>query len=104
MVTGEPSKSEWKGENERLSVGLPSRPFLYTTDQVCMMLAVSEGYLRLEYAHWEGLSIGIPSSDRIVFRNIAPRGASPQWRCSERELIRFLRYKGYKYYERGFVH
>lgn len=93
-----------KSEQDRVKVGLPSRPFLYTIDQVAMMLAVTERYLKLEYAHWEGRSIGIPSSDRIVFRNIAPNGAQVQWRCSERELIRFLRHKGYKYYERGFVH
>jgi hypothetical protein len=97
-------KSEWKGENDRISVGLPTRPFLYSIDQVAMLLCVSEKYVTHEYGHWTGRSIGIPSSDRIEFRNIAPEGASPEWRCSERELIRFLRHKGYKYYERGFVH
>lgn len=96
--------SEWKTENDRVSVGLPTRPFLYTIDQVCMMLAVSEYYLKHEYAHWDGRSIGIPHPDRIVFRNIAPNGTVPEWRCSERELVRFLRHKGYKYYERGFIH
>jgi hypothetical protein len=93
-----------QSESDRVSVGLPTRPFLYTLDQVAMLLAVSEKYVKLEYAHWEGRSIGVPTSDRIVFRNIAPHGAKPEWRCSEREIIRFLRYKGYKYYERGFVH
>lgn len=99
-----PDRSNWESEGKRKSVGLPSRPFLYTIDQVAMLLAVSESYVKLEYAHWQGRSIGIPSQDRIVFRNIAPNGAAPEWRCSEREVIRFLKYKGYKYYERGFVH
>lgn len=102
MATADSSR--YQGESERRSVGLPSRPFLYTIDQVAQLLAVSEQYVKLEYAYWEGSSIGIPSSDRVVFRNIAPRGASPEWRCSEREIIRFLRHKGYRYYERGFVH
>lgn len=97
-------QSRNKSEQDRVSVGLPSRPFLYTIDQVAMMLAVSEHYVKLEYAHWVGRSIGTPHPDRIVFRNIAPNGAPVVWRCSERELIRFLRKKGYKYYERGFVH
>lgn len=105
MATGNPrDKSEWKSESDRVSVGLPSRPFLYTVDQVAMLLAVSEYYLKHEYAHWMGLSIGVPHPDRIVFRNIAPNGAAAEWRCSEREVVRFLRYKGYKYYERGFIH
>lgn len=102
-MTTEP-RSGNKSESDRVSVGLPTRPFLYTIDQVAMLLAVGEAYVKLEYAHWMGRSIGIPSPDRIVFRNIAPEGASPEWRCSEREIIRFLRLKGYKYYERGFVH
>jgi hypothetical protein len=97
-------KSSWQSETDRKSVGLPTRPFLYTIDQVAMLMSVSESYVHLEYAHYDGRSIGIPSPDRIVFRNIAPKGALPEWRCSEREIIRFLRHKGYKYYERGFMH
>ena len=96
--------SEWKSENDRVSVGLPTRPFLYTIDQIAQLMVVSENYVRLEFCHYEGRSIGIPSGDRIIVRNIAPKGADPEWRCSERELVRFLRHKGYKYYERGFIH
>ncbi len=103
MATGD-VRPGWKSESERKDVGLPTRPFLYTVDQVGQLMSVSDKYVHLEYAHYVGRSIGIPSPDRIVFRNIAPSGALPEWRCSERELIRFLRSKGYKYYERGFLH
>lgn len=84
-------------------VGIPARIFLYTIDQVAAMLEVSVKYVAVEFAHFEGRSIGMASDDRIVFRNIAPEGADPEWRCAEREFIRFLRRKGYIYYDRGHV-
>lgn len=96
--------SDTRDEIHRKDVGLPSRPFLYTIDQVAQLMSISEEVVKREFAHWDGRSVGIPNKDRIIFRNIMPNGATPEWRCSERELIRFLRHKGFKYYERGFIH
>jgi len=39
----------------------------------------------------------------MVARNIAPEGHKPEWRVSEVTLIRFMKFKGFKVYERGYV-
>jgi len=76
---------------------------LYTLDQVATCLEVSVGHLNNNYAHFDGRSVGIPGKGKIIFRNIASEGEKPEWRCSEREFVRWLKYKGFQYYERGWV-
>lgn len=74
---------------------------MYTLDQIATMLAISEETLIAQLIYFEGRSSGMPSSQLIRARNIAPRHKVPVWRVSEREFIRWLRNKGFKLYERG---
>ena len=85
------------------AVGLPPKPFLYTLDQVAYLLSLDEQTLKNHYLHYEGRSVGAASRERIIARNIAPSGVKPEWRVAERELIRYMKFKGFRYYERGYI-
>lgn len=84
-------------------IGLPPRPFLYTLDQLSVLLDVPETTLKNQYVHFEGRSIGVASRRQLLARNIAPDNQKPDWRVVERELIRWFKAMGYKYYDRGSV-
>lgn len=88
----------------REKVGLPPRAFLFTLDQVAMMIAVTERSLKQAYVYFEGRSTGRRSLDLMIAINIAPEKEKPEWRVSERELIRWLKKKGFRYYEVGTFH
>lgn len=90
-------------DDERRSVGLPPRSFLYTIDQIAALIGVEEQSVIENYLHLESVSVGVCPKDKILARNIAPAGQSPEWRIPERYLIRWLRFKGFKYYDRGWV-
>lgn len=94
------------GENLNLaarSVGLPVRPFLYTLDQISSLLVVERHDLYKHYIFYEGRSTGFPSKQLIIAHNIAPRELPPDWRVSEKELVRWMRFKGFKYYDRASI-
>lgn len=82
------------------AVGLPPRPFLYTFDQIATMLAVTDAWLRKQ-VHLEGRAPGARPRDKMVARNLSPEGED--WRVAERELLRWLRVKGFRVYERSWV-
>jgi hypothetical protein len=83
------------------NVGLPPRPFLYTIDQLAVVLNMREENIKNRYLYLEGRSIGVRRKDLMVARNIALREEKPDWRVTEREFIRWMKLKGFKYYERG---
>jgi hypothetical protein len=83
------------------AVGLPYRPFLYTVDQIAVLLDLDPKTVLANYLYFEGRSIGSRHKDLMVARNIAPRDQKPEWRVAERELVRWMRFKGFRYYERG---
>lgn len=82
-------------------IGLPYRPFLFTLDQISVLLSVEPKALERQYVYFEGRSIGSLSKSQMIARNIAPPDKEPEWRIAERELIRWMRMKGFRYYERG---
>ena len=84
-------------------IGLPARPFLYTIDQIATLLHVDEKAVKTSYLYYEGRSAGSRGRDLMIARNIAPVNATPDWRIAERELVRWLKYKGFRYYEAGAV-
>lgn len=84
------------------SVGLPQRPFLYTLDQIANLVAVDLLTVKAS-VHFEGRSVGARPVKKMLARNIAPEGERPDWRVAERELVRWLRTKGFRFYERGWV-
>lgn len=88
----------------REKVGLPPRAFLFTLDQIAGMIAITEASLKQAYIYFEGRSTGRRSLDLMIAINIAPENERPVWRVSERELIRWLKKKGFRYYELGTFH
>lgn len=84
-------------------IGLPLRPFLYTVDQLCTILAVSEDTLRAQHLYHVGRDVGIKDRHHMEARNIARPDQKPDWRVAENELKRWMRTKGFKFYDRGTV-
>jgi hypothetical protein len=89
--------------SERDKIGLPPRIILYTPDQIAGMLELREEYVRQKLLFYDRREPGIRPKERLRSVNIAPEGETPEWRVSERELLRYLRLKGKKFYERGYV-
>src|SRR5213596_2999182 len=82
-------------------VGLPPRPFLYTVDQISVLLDLDEQTIMQKYLYFEGRSVGSRRRDLMTARNIAGPEDKPEWRIAERELIRWMRSMGFRYYDRG---
>lgn len=84
-------------------IGLPTRPFLFTVDQIGVLLDLDVESIKRKYLFFDGRSVGTRRRDLMIARNIAPAGDDPEWRVAERELIRWLRVKGFRYYDTGAV-
>jgi hypothetical protein len=90
---------------DREAVGLPVRPFLYSVDQIATLLSLTPKAVYDRYLFYEGRSTGVPPRDLLRAVNIAPVDTTPEWRVAERELIRWMKVKGFRYYEPGsFTH
>jgi hypothetical protein len=85
------------------SVGLPMKPFLYTLDQVSALLEVEIDALYKHYIYYQGRSTGGVRKDLLIAHNIAPHDLKPDWRVGEKELVRWLRRKGFRYYDRASI-
>ena len=86
------------------SFGIPTRVFLFTVDQLSVMLDLPDKYILENLLYLEGRSIGTAKRQLMQARNIAPADQKPEWRVAEREFIRWMRVKGFKYYDRGAVY
>jgi hypothetical protein len=95
MMCQQPNR---KHESDRKSVGLPARPFLYTLDQISGLLEVGKTGLLRDYVHLDGISVGVCPKTKMIARNISPDG-KPEWRVAERDLVRWLKMRGFRYYE-----
>lgn len=85
-------------------VGLPVKPFLYTIDQIAMLISVDERKVRNTLLHYQGKSVGAVPKDKMLARDISPDDAEkPDWRVSEKDFVRWLRFKGFRYHERGYI-
>jgi hypothetical protein len=82
-----------QGESE---IRLPSKPFLYTLDQVAHLLNVTEVQLRASFVYFATDTSGPNLKKLLTARNIAALGDTPEWRISEDELKAFLKRKGFK--------
>lgn len=82
-------------------VGLPPRVFLYTLDQIAMLVSVKPAYLRTNYIYFYGEDGGMRPKNRMLARNIASEEDRPDWRVAEAELVRWLRHKRFRLYYRG---
>lgn len=82
-------------------IGLPPRVFLYTIDQIAVMLDQSEASIKTGHLFFEGRSSGSRRNDLMIARNIAPVNEKPDWRVADREFVRWMRCKGFRYYNKG---
>lgn len=85
----------------REKIELPPRPFFYTLDQVATLLSMSENHLKSTMVFYQGRSVGVAKSDMLKARSIAKVDEPPDWRISEAELLRWLRARGFRVYERA---
>lgn len=85
------------------NLDLPQRLFMYTVDQIATILNLDESTIKTSYLFYDKRHVGAPPKDQMVARNIAPDGERPEWRVTEKELLRWLRYKGFRITQRGFV-
>jgi hypothetical protein len=92
-------------ETDAVKFGLPLRPMLYTLDQVADFLSVEVRQLKLTYLYFDGVHVGRPPRSKIVCRNIRPEDGpdNQEWRVAEKELIRWLRFCGWRVYDRAVV-
>lgn len=89
---------------DKRDIGLPVREFMYTLDQIAFLLEIEEDQLKRAYLHYESRSVGPCPKDRLLAVDISPDDAPrPEWRVAERHLKRWMRYKGWKVYERGYI-
>lgn len=92
------------GERAAERVGLPVKPFLYTLDQIAFLISVEEKTVKTSYLWYKGRSVGSPPKDKMQAVDISPASADkPEWRVAEREFVRWLRTKGFRYQDRGWI-
>jgi hypothetical protein len=77
--------------------------FFYTPDQIATLLELDVKYVMQKMLFYERREPGIVPRTKMRAVNIAPEGEPPIWRVSERTLIAYLKSKGIRYYERGYL-
>jgi hypothetical protein len=88
--------------DDRTKLNLPARPFLYTLDQIGTILSIEERSLKRNgMLFFVGRQPGRPLPDELRTVNVASgTDAPPEWRVEERELIRWMKRKGFTYVDR----
>lgn len=85
-------------------LGLPIRPFFYTVDQIAMLIEVDDVYVKRSLLYYMGRTVGPCPRDKMKAIDISPDSAEkPEWRVPERDFMRWLRFKGVKISNRGYV-
>lgn len=99
----QPTVKPVKKRHETRQVGLPPNVFLYTLDQVATILSLPvEEFKSKGYVFYEGRSTYIKKTSQMSARNITPDPKdAPVWRILDQELVRWLKLKGFRYYEAG---
>lgn len=82
-------------------MGLPTRVFLYTLDQISALLDINQVTLEKQHVYFDLRSIGAKTKHDMYAHNIAQPGQPPDWRVTEAELIRWLKVKRIRFYVRG---
>lgn len=82
---------------------IPIRTFLYSLEQIEQMIGIPASALAQSYIYFQGRTIGIKRPWMIQARNIAGPDDIPEWRVADREFIRWLRNRGFRVIERGYV-
>lgn len=92
-----------KKRHSTQQIGLPPNVFLYTLDQIATILSLPvEEFKTKGYVFYEGRSTYIKKSSQMSARNVAPDPKdAPVWRILDQELVRWMKLKGFRYYEAG---
>lgn len=84
-------------------IELPERPFLFTLDQIATMLSISEEKLKKNgHIYFVGRSVGKRQTGQLEARNISDSTSRPEWRVSEVELKRWMKYRGFRIVNRSY--
>ncbi|AKJ71853.1 hypothetical protein TIN4_56 [Tsukamurella phage TIN4] len=83
-------------------VNLPAREFMFTLDQIALMLDVSRKSLEDNFLFFHGRSAG-SRRGRLIAVNIATPEMKPVWRVSETAFKVWMRYKGIVFTEQRSV-
>lgn len=86
--------------DRQIQIKLPKPEFLYTVDQLAMILSVKKQGVLRNFLWYEGRSVGLRPEDRMRAVNIAGPDDTPDWRVQEKEVKRWMRKKGFSYYDR----
>lgn len=84
------------------SLGLPPRPILYTLDQIATILAVDMVSMR-QRVYFVGRTTVRRVPKMVAAHNISPPTIVPDWRVSEKELVRFFKECGFRVHRRGLI-
>lgn len=76
------------------SVSLPATPFLYTLDQVAVLVGWSASRLNAR-TFYVGRTLTSKTRHMLEAFNLSQPDEKPDWRVSEHEFIRWLRCHGY---------
>ena len=89
-------------ERDIQATGIPLRTFFYTIDQLAVMLNISEAALMKSHIFTER-EPGYQPKWKMRAVNIATPHDRPDWRVADKELIRWLKFKGFRIIERGYT-
>lgn len=82
--------------NGRKEVGLPPLVFFFTIDQIASMLALTEATIMARYLYFVGRSPGMKHPDLMEAVNVSAMPSDPPvWRVESKELVRFLKRRGF---------
>lgn len=89
--------------SDAAKIGLPVRPFLYTIDQISVMTGIDERTILTTHCFFQQRSIGRPTPDLLKVRDLnqGKPGLKPDWRVLDTEFVRWMKSKGFRYYEKG---
>lgn len=77
-----------------IRIELPLREFLYTLDQLALILNISQNMLATQYVYFEGVSAGTRTG-RMSARDISQDPGRRDWRVAESSFRAFLRRRGW---------
>jgi hypothetical protein len=92
-------KSHSLSERSTNSVGVPPIIFLFTLDQVCSMMNITEQTLKTKYLYYVGRSAGLMPRHMMRATNIAPPDEASEWRVSHKEFVLWLKRMGFRTYD-----
>lgn len=90
-------------EKSQKEVNVPVRVFLYTLDQIGGMIGIAPDLLAKGFVYFDHRSIGVKRQWQMMARNIAGPDSDPEWRIADKEFIRWMRNRGFRVIERGYV-